>query len=130
MTPIHQEGTIIGKELLAYTAVRSKQGLKIPHQLLGSLPLPGVGCSELPAHQAGSCACKRTGCLLPMPPVAKMMLWSYLKQSTHTPLALAVHLPRKPSAKPSIHRSLARSHPREATQTPEAPAAAGAAAWL
>ena len=103
--PIHQEGTITGKEILAYTGVRSKQGLTIPHQLLGNSPLPGAGCSELPAHQAGSCVCKRTGCPLPTPRVAKMMLWSYLKQFTYILLALAVHLTWKSSAKPSIHRN-------------------------
>lgn len=70
VTLIHQEE----KEVLAYTGVRSKQGLKIPHQLLGSSPLPGAGCSELPAHKAGSCMCEHTGCPLPMPQAAKMML--------------------------------------------------------
>lgn len=48
--------------------------------------------------------------LSPCLEAAKMMLCSYLRQLTRTRLTLAVHLSRKPSAKPSIHHSLARSH--------------------
>lgn len=45
VTPMYQE-RIIGKEVLVYPGAESKQGLEASHQLLGSSPLPGAGCSN------------------------------------------------------------------------------------
>lgn len=40
VAPIHQEGIIIGEDVLAYTGVRSKQGLKYPVSRSAAHPRP------------------------------------------------------------------------------------------
>lgn len=54
-------------DVLAYTRVRRKQGLELSHQQLGSSPLPGASCSDLPAHSAVSAHVNAWGCPLFMP---------------------------------------------------------------